>query len=154
MRKTREAFMWIVGILEKYDVPYRISGGFAARVYGAKRRLADIDIEIPDRRFKEILPEINKYIKEGPKRFKDKQMNTYGLSMEYKKQVIDLSGTGSEVLFDSLKKKWVKSKIDLSKVAKKKVYGKVVNVIRKKDLIAYKNMIRRDVDILDIEAIR
>jgi len=144
---------WIIGILKEYKIPYRISGGFAARIYGSRRSLADIDIEIPDSKFNEIIPEIKPYIKIGPKQFKDKQMDTYGLSMEYKGQIIDISGTETEKLFDVRKDNWVKSKIDLSKVIKRKVYGKIVNVIRKEDLIAYKQMIRRKVDIEDIKAI-
>jgi hypothetical protein len=153
MRRTKDAFDLIIGILEKHKIPYRISGGFAARIYGSKRKLADIDIEIPDRKFNKILPEIKPYIKIGPKRFKDNLMDTYGLSMQYKEQIIDLSGTETEILFDVRKNKWVKSKIDLSKVIKKKIYGKIVNVIRRGDLIAYKKMIRREVDIKDIKAI-
>ena len=154
MRRTKEAFEWIIKILNKHKIKYRISGGFAARIYGSKRKLADIDIEIPDNSFKDILPEIRQYIKIGPKRFKDKVMNTYGLSIVYRGQIIDLSGTESEVLFDKKSKKWIKSKIDLSKVNKKKVYGKIVNVIRKEDLTAYKSMIRRRVDIEDIDDIK
>ncbi len=150
MRKTKEAFRWIIKILEENKIPYRVSGGFAARIYGSKRPLFDIDIEIPDSKFKKILPKIKNYIVHGPKKFKDKTMNVFGLSMMFKSQQIDLSGTEKEILFDIRSKKWVKSKIDLSKITRKKVYGKIVNVIRKKDLIEYKNKIRRPIDIEDI----
>jgi hypothetical protein len=153
MRKTKDAFNWIISILEKHEVKYRISGGFAARVYGSNRKLADIDIEIQDKDFNKILPEIQSHIKEGPKRYKDDLMDTFGLSMAYKGQAIDISGTQTERLFDIRKNKWVKSKINLSKITWKKIYGKRVSVITKKDLITYKKIIRRKVDILDIAAI-
>ncbi|RJQ17211.1 hypothetical protein C4573_04125 [Candidatus Woesearchaeota archaeon] len=153
MKRTKEAFAWIIAILKNHKVPYRISGGFAARVYGSKRPLVDIDIEIPDRCFTDILKDIKPYIRTGPKRFKDKEMDTFGVIMEYKGQRVELSGTDTEKLFDALAKKWIKSTIDISKVTKKKVYGQVVSVIRKEDLLAYKRKLGRDVDVLDIKAI-
>ncbi len=154
MKKIKEAFEWIITILVKHNVPYRVSGGFASRLYGSTRPLRDIDIEIPDSKFKEILPDIREFILEGPKRFIDKQMKTYGLVMKYHGQIIELSGTETEVLFDVHKKKWVHNKIDLLKITRKRVYGKIVNVIRKEDLLSYKKMIRsRQVDLQDIKAL-
>lgn len=60
MRKTKEACIWIMNILNKNKIPYRIEGGFAAKIYGSKRTLADIDIDIPDKCFKKILPSVEK----------------------------------------------------------------------------------------------
>lgn len=45
--KTTRALKWIVGILSKLEVPYRIGGGFAAHVYGSNRLINDIDISLP-----------------------------------------------------------------------------------------------------------
>ena len=44
--KTVDALRWIVGILEKKNILYQISGGFAAKLYGSSRPLNDIDIDI------------------------------------------------------------------------------------------------------------
>ena len=51
MRNTKKALTWIVRVLRKYKVSFQISGGFAARAYGATRELADIDIYIPNKAF-------------------------------------------------------------------------------------------------------
>ena len=53
-------------------------------------------------------------------------------------------------MFDRRKRKWVKSKTNLSNVSRKKVFGSIVKVIKKKDLIGYKNKLRRKVDLEDI----
>lgn len=51
MRDTKAALAWITGILKSSQVPFQISGGLAANVYGATRELADIDIDLPDEKF-------------------------------------------------------------------------------------------------------
>ena len=45
MKDTAGALFWIVKILKKHKIPFHISGGFAAKLYGVKRDLADIDID-------------------------------------------------------------------------------------------------------------
>ncbi len=151
MRDTKSAFKWIVNILKKAKIPYRLTGGFATRLYGSKRELADIDFEIHDKDFQKVLPQIKKYIIWGPKRYFDKNMKTYGLSMRYKGQIIDISGTDTEYLFDKSKKKWKKSRININHYSKIKVFGILVRVVPKKELISYKKKILRRVDKIDID---
>ena len=59
-RHTKEAFEWIISILRNHKIPFEIIGGFAARLYGSRRMLADIDIDIPKKKIKRILSEANK----------------------------------------------------------------------------------------------
>lgn len=54
--KTLNALRWIVGILNKHQVPYRIGGGFAAHIYGSNRPINDIDISLPGKYFSAIVP--------------------------------------------------------------------------------------------------
>jgi hypothetical protein len=154
VRKTKEAFLWIIKILHDNKIPYRISGGFAAKIYGSPRKLRDIDIEIPDKFFKKLIPIIREYVTNGPKKFIDSKMKTYGLVMRYKGQIIEFSGTDSELLFDYKNKKWVNLSVDISKITLKNIYGKRVRVISKIDLLEYKKLIKsRKSDIIDIRAL-
>ncbi len=153
MKKTKEAFLWIIGILKKGKVPYLISGGLAARVYGSLRHLADIDIEIPNEYFGKILSAVKRYSVYGPKRYKDKNWDIFLLTLRYHGQLIDLSGIESGKIFDKRKNKWVKMKTDISNYNRRMVYGRFVNVSKKKDLIAYKKIIGRKVDLEDIKQI-
>ena len=66
MKNTEKAFHWITDILEKYNISYKISGGFAARLYGADRELADIDIEVADADILKISGDVTPYIIFGP----------------------------------------------------------------------------------------
>ena len=151
-KKTKEAFFWLMKILRKEKVPYQISGGFAARIYGSKRPLADIDIEIHDKDFKKIMPYIDsKYILKGPRNYKDNQFDIYGLFLKYKGQKIDVCGADTEKLFDKRKGKWHKEKVDLNKTITKKVYGMSVKIVPLKNLIGYKKILLRQVDKIDIK---
>jgi len=65
-KNTEAAFVWIAHILEKHNIAFQIFGGLAARSYGARRGLADIDIGMREERIAELLPEISAYITYGP----------------------------------------------------------------------------------------
>ena len=151
VKKTREAFTWIIKILRKSKIPYWITGGFAARIYGSKRPLADIDIEVHDKDIDRITPLVKKYILRGPLNYKDSQYDIYALFIEYHGQKIDVCGTDSQRLFNKKIKKWEKENRNLRKAIKKKIYGLLVSVVPLKDLINYKKRMSRRVDIEDVK---
>lgn len=154
MRKTREAFHWIIFTLRKHKIPFQISGGLAAKAYGSTRELADIDIDIPEKRVPEILSDINKFIIFGPGKYKDKNWDIFLITLRYQGQDIDLGGFGTAKIFDKRKRKWIRYPIDSSKTAIKKVFGLKVPVISKKNLIEYKSGLQRKVDKIDIAIIK
>jgi len=71
LKNTENAFKWIVGILKKNNIPFQISGGLAARLYGSSRPLFDIDIDILDSSINKLAPLVQDYITYGPERFCD-----------------------------------------------------------------------------------
>ncbi|MEK6919323.1 MAG: hypothetical protein AABW73_04795 [Nanoarchaeota archaeon] len=148
-RNTKEAFLWIVGILKNNDVPFRISGGLAARLYGTKRKLADIDLEIKKKDFNKILAEIIIYAKSKPKYYRDKNWNVYGMTLNYKNQLIDVSARDDVKLFDYQKKKWFMPK-DKIPDKKMRIYGLVVPVQNREELIDYKTRLGRKVDRIEV----
>ena len=83
MKKTEEAFKWIVGILKGHGVPFKITGGFAARLYGSDRPLADIDIDILNEKFDEVLPAVNDYIIWGPGRLLDNNWDLLLMTLRF-----------------------------------------------------------------------
>jgi len=152
-KNTRKTFAWIVGLLRKNRIPFRISGGLAARVYGSARPLRDIDIEINEGQFGKILPHVKKHVIFGPKRYVDKSFDLLLLTLRRGGQEIDVFGCESQRLFCKKKKAWVKSPASVSCAVRKKILGLVVPVIPKTDLIGYKSIIWREVDQLDLKAL-
>ena len=153
-KDTEDAFKWIVGLLQKHKIPFQISGGFAARLYGSERELNDIDIGVPDNALGILAPDVKEYITLGPKHLvDDKKWDLQIMGLRYKGQEIDLVGRDSIRLFDKNTNDWIPGHRDISKSEMKQVYGLTVPVIPKKALIAYKKKLLREVDILDIKAL-
>ena len=125
MRNTKAAFLWIINILKKHKVPYQITGGFAAKIYGVKRELADIDIEVPEEKYDDAFDNLRKDVKPfivfGPKRYKKEGFNVFLMTLKYKGQLIDICGTHTDMLFDKRKRKMIKTPVYLKKYTKKQL---------------------------------
>jgi len=147
------AFRWIVAILETQGIPFAVTGGLAARSYGSLRELNDIDIDIPDDCFGKVVPEVIPYIVFGPARYKDSEFDLLLITLRYKGQDIDISGADSEKLRDRHSSAWLDSPSSLTDSVQREILGLRVPVVNKSALIAYKRIIARDVDLIDIKAI-
>jgi hypothetical protein len=151
-RNTEAAFKWIVGLLQKHSIPFQLSGGFAARLYGSERELADIDIGIPDDNFETIYLEVQPYITHGPEHYVDKEWDLKLMTLKYEGQTIDIAGRDTIKIYDKEKEEWIPAHRDLTISEDREVYGIVVPVIPKASLIAYKKKIDREVDRFDVQA--
>ena len=151
MRETSKiAFHWIVKLLRKQKIPFRVSGGLAARAYGAKRPLADIDLDVPDAALYKLAHLVKKFKPLGPKHYIDSEWDVNYVEFYYKQQEISLIGSDSQKIFNKNTTKWECFKIRLPENNKKLISGLIVPVIPKNDLISYKSKIRRKVDLIDV----
>ncbi len=152
-RKLKEALKFIVSLLRKKKIPFQIAGGFAASVYGSKRPIKDIDIDIPDSSIDTLAKEIKKYTTDGPIRYRGYRFDLYLLAINYRGQEIDFSGADSMKNSDVKNKKWVKYPGDLTKVHFKKAYGFLLPIIPPEGLIKYKKLLKGKHHKIDIVAI-
>jgi hypothetical protein len=151
MKNTAEALKWIVGILEKHSIAFRISGGFAAKAYGSSRELADIDIGMKENHFPEIIEEIKEYIISGPELYKDEEWDLFAATLSYQGQEIDLYPISELKFFNKKENQWEDLKHTFSDIVFKEMYGVRVPLISKLNLIEYKNKLKREVDITDVK---
>jgi len=147
---VKKAFVWIVSLLRQQKITFRISGGLAANIYGSKRPLADIDIEVYDEDVFKLREAVAKFVIYEPGRYKDNEFDLLLMTLKYKGQEIDICGVESQKLFNKKEKEWEPESSDLRQVTRKKVFGLIVPVIPLKALICYKQKIARDVDIQDV----
>ena len=153
--KTVNAAHWIVGILDKHKVPYRIGGGFAAHLYGSKRPIKDIDISLPGTYFKEIIPDVQEYITAGPKHYKNEKWDCDTLSLNYNGQEIDMTDIDTLRMSNKEQTEWFQTKDRYRKFPTQTHYfeGVTVSLIDPRDLIAYKRELDGDHQLVDIKAV-
>lgn len=155
-QKVIDALEWIIGILDKNSIPYRIGGGFAAHVYGSNRPIKDIDITIPRKYFEIIMPEISSYIKHDLKNYLDEKWDCFGLTLDYFGQEIDITDIDTLQMSSKDKTGWFKTKEHFRKfdTVPTEIAGVTVSLINPRDLIAYKKHLNGDHQTIDIDAVQ
>jgi putative acetyltransferase len=148
------ALRWISDILQHHAIPYQACGGLAARAYGSTRELVDIDLNAPLARFDEIRPEVNAYITWGPAYETGARWDLTYVKLDYEGQKIEISDSDTLRIFDTSAQQWVDQVIDFGASMDAELYGVRVPVIPKAQLIAYKSMLAREVDLIDIQAMQ
>jgi len=153
--RTIEAFKWIIEVLEKHNVPYRIGGGFAAHFYGARRPINDIDISLPGKYFEAIVPEVREYITAGPKHYSNEKWDCDTLSINYHGQDIDMTDIDTLRMSNKEKTEWFQTKDKFRKYPNQIMHiaGMDVSLIDPRDLVAYKKELDGDHQFIDIEAV-
>ena len=152
-QKTRTALIWILEILKKHNVPYQIMGGFAAKVFGSKRELHDIDIDISETKFPLILPEIKEYITYGPARYQDGKWDLELVTLNYNGQEIDISGVDTLRISTKDRTQWVSYPEGFEAVTVN-FEGLDIVLMHPRKLSAYKKMLdgkhqQEDIDAAD-----
>jgi len=150
--KTIDALKWIVGIFNRYNVPYRIGGGFAAKLYGSPRSLRDIDFSISEKYFSIILPEISEFITYGPGRYKDAKWDCELITLNYHGQEIDISGTDTIRMSNKERTKWLHVS-ESTETVDMQVEGINIKVMNPEDLAGYKRELDGEHQLVDIQAI-
>ena len=153
MKDTKAALQWIVDILECHKITYRISGGFAAQIYGVRRELADIDIEIADADILKIVADVKPHIVFGPAPYKDNNWDLRVMTLNFKGQEIDIAGANAKI-FNKNMNRWEPVDTNLKRATIKEVFGRKVPVEPLDSLIDYKLKLGREVDLTDVEQLK
>jgi hypothetical protein len=148
----KTALIWIVGILSKNRIPFYVSGGLAAMVYGSKRPVYDIDIEISDLDFDKLFLLVKNYAVYGPQRYRDDNFDILLITLEHDEQKIDISGNESDKIYNNKKGEWEAGGA-ISNIVEKEIFGLKIPIISRQDLVAYKRKIGRPSDLEDVAAI-
>jgi len=155
--RVRPALEWIVDALNRHQVRYQMVGGLAAKAYGARRALVDIDIYVPFDEADSLLEEVRPYVIWGPVHYigdEEVPWNLTFLKIEYGGQRIELADTSTEPMFYDRKRRcWEEQRIDYEDPVTVEIYGVVVDIMPKEELVRYKAALCRDVDVVDLEQI-
>ncbi len=138
--KTLNALKWIVEILNRNNIPYRIGGGFAAHIYGSGRPVNDLDFSISGEHFPIIVSETKEYITAGPKHYSNAKWDCNTLSLNYFGQEIDMTDIDTLRMSNKEQTEWFQTKDHFRKFPNKLVVinGIEVSLMDPRDLVAYK----------------
>ena len=145
------ALEWIVCVLNDQAIPFQAAGGLAAQAYGSPRPLVDIDLYIPMARFDEIRAEVQASITWGPARETGARWDLVYVKLEYEGQKIELSDSDNTRIFDPQTGQWVAQIIDYGASEMLELYGIPIPVMPKAQLAAYKKILSREVDLVDLK---
>ncbi len=147
----KKAFNWIIDILEENDIPYQITGGCAAHIYGSPRLINDIDIDVPEKYLSLMAEKTKNFIVFGPKRFFNKKWDFQLLDLNYFGQEIELGSEKNMKIFDDKKKKWCCMPSNIKTANTFEIFGRKIKVVNKNSLLEYKKLLNGDHQKLDIK---
>lgn len=150
--KTKDALRWIVGILNNHKIDYQISGGLAGKFFGSKRKLNDIDIDISQKYFSKILPEISKYIIYGPAHYRDAKWDLELITLNYNGQEIDISDSDRPLISNKERTRWIYFPAHFSETLEFKLDALKLKIINPKYFIEYKKELDGEHQLEDIKS--
>ncbi len=144
------ALAWIVEILSACEIPFQAVGGLAARAYGAHRPIVDLDFYIPDDSFPQLLPTVDDVVREGPEHIEGRQWDLTYVVLERDGVRIEIAGADSARLRGAVGDPWSPADVGFDRSIAIEVLGTTIPVMPQNELMAYKQRLGRDVDVLDL----
>ncbi len=160
-KKALVALNLLIPLLTKRNFRWCITGGFACCVYGVKRELTDIDVDIETTRespsFQGLVSELTPYITQPLEHFVDKNYDNYNFEITIEGQVIDICPMTEMKVFN--KKEGIYEcfyQAGFPTIETVDFFGLKVPLLSKKLIIKNKEMLvwQRESDLRDIEALK
>jgi hypothetical protein len=153
-RNASRTFYWLVAALQLRGIDFVVSGGLAARSYGATRPLNDIDIDIANADVERLRPVVGEYVSFGPDRYRDGKRDLLLMTLKHEGQMVDISGGDDARIYDEKHKAWILERTDFSDIEWRKVFGLVVPVMAPRPLMTYKALLNGAHQQSDVLAVR
>jgi hypothetical protein len=147
------ALRWIIGILDRHNIQYQITGGFAAKLYGSSREVNDIDIDICEKDFQTILPYISHYLIDGPTHYNDGKWDGEFITINYRGQYIDISAIDSLRITNKERTEWLPYQQSYFESLDIDVNGMKLKILSPRKLVQDKKELDGEHQLIDIQAI-
>ncbi len=151
--KVTDALVWIKSILDDENVQYQVVGGLAANIHGGKRPIADIDMYIPYDSAEVVLKQVREYISKPLSHYLEGAWDLEYFQLIYRGQKVEIGLSPGAKIMNHDTGEWVEQAIDFSLSVVGNFHGVEVPTMPKSELVAYKSLLGREVDIIDISEI-
>lgn len=148
------AAQWIAGLLREGDIPFLVCGGLAAKAYGSKRDLNDIDLFVSGDHFSSVVQAGQEFVSKAAAHRQEEGWDLTYVQFKYEGIKVEVGSADGVKIFDVRNGIWVPLNIDFSRYAIRHLLGLGLPIMLKDDLVQYKSVLLRPVDIEDIRAIR
>ncbi|QUD93493.1 nucleotidyltransferase domain-containing protein [Vibrio parahaemolyticus] len=149
--KVKVALNWLKGLLESENIEYQIVGGLAATIHGGSREVADIDLYIHNSDAKKVLAHVSQYVSKPLTRYSEYGWDLEYFQLIYRNQKIEIGLAQHTKIQSSLDGSWHQLEIDFSKSVFKSYQGIELQVIPVHQLVEYKRILGREVDLIDVQ---
>jgi hypothetical protein len=150
----QSAAKWIVSQLRERNIPFLICGGLAARGYGSQRDLHDIDLFVPGEHFSSVVQAGHQFISKAAAHRREEGWDLTYVQFKYEGVKVEVGNADGAQIFDAQNRTWVALNIDFSRYETVHLLGLELPLMLKEDLVWYKSLLSRPVDIEDVLAIR
>lgn len=142
----------VVQTLKEYGIKFQITGGLAAIIYGGKRPLFDIDLDVLKKDIKKVREIFKKYIIKDFYRHQSEYFDIWIMTLEINGVLVDIS-QGEDCSMKDKVGNWIKMDTDLSHPTLVNFEGMELTVESKEELTNYKKVLGRDTDLVDIQEV-
>ncbi|EHH2418068.1 DUF2007 domain-containing protein [Vibrio parahaemolyticus] len=149
--KVKVALNWLKSLLESESIECQIVGGLAATIHGGSREIADIDLYIHNSYANKILAHVAPYISKPLTHYSEYGWDLEYFQLVYQNQKIEIGLALNTKIQSSLDGSWYQLEIDFSKSVAKSYQGIELQVIPVHQLVEYKRILGREVDLIDIQ---
>ncbi len=156
-----KALRFIIPTIERYKFRWVITGGFAAYVYGVKRPITDIDIDIDTNvetpEFKKLVKELEPYTTQPLEHWTDQNYDNYNFEITYHDQVIDICPSENLKIINKNSGEYEAFyKTGFPPIETVEFHGIKLPLLPKDLIIKNKEMLvwQRELDLKDIEELR
>lgn len=142
----------IVQTLKENKIKFQITGGLAAIIYGARRPLFDIDLDVRKKDIEKVRKLLKEYIIKDFHRHVSEYFDIWILTLKISGVLVDIS-QGEDCSMKEKDGNWVKMDTDLSHPTIINFEDVELTVEPKEELIYYKKVIGRATDLVDIQQV-
>ncbi|NOH99478.1 MazG-related protein [Vibrio sp. 99-70-13A1] len=149
--KVKVALKWLKGLLDAERIEYQIVGGLAATIHGGSREIADIDLYIHNSDANKLLAHVSQFISKPLTHYTEYGWDLEYFQLVYQNQKIEIGLSQNTKIQSALDGSWYQLEIDYSASVEKAYQGIVLPVIPVHHLVEYKQILGREVDLIDIQ---
>jgi hypothetical protein len=146
----KKVLKFLVDTLNNNKIPFQVSGGLGAIMYGSTRELRDIDIEVNKRNCPAVRELFKDFIVEDFRHYADGEFELWMMTLDINGVSVDINQVEESYVFDRGGDKKLLPE-DIIDTESRKVGDIEFPVQNRENLIEYKQMLARDTDLIDVK---